>query len=209
LFKNGQADFWMSGVWPGFDDYAVWGWGGGPRLMPRYDGQLYDTAWDWAIDNNLPVVQIATWNDWFEGTIIEPSVEFGNLYLQKTFTKSAEFKNLSPSPVPDFNVPVWIYRLRDITDNSYVLNELSTACDYIKAGQFEQAKNIVSFWAEFFNIDSVTYWTGAGSMPAYKPGDYTHDGKINFLDLAYIALYWQNNYGIRDLAVIADNWLQQ
>jgi hypothetical protein len=209
LLKNNYADFYMSGVWPGFNDYAVWGWGGGPRLMPRYDGRLYDSTWDWVIDNNLPVVQIATWNDWFEGTIIEPAVEFGSLYLQKTFAKSAEFKNLPVSPVPDFNVPVWIYRLRDITDDPYVLGDLTAACNYIKAGQFEQAKNIVAFWANFFDIDSVTYWTGAGSLPAYNPGDYTHDGKVNFFDLAYIALQWQNNYTIRDLAAIADNWLKQ
>lgn len=164
LLKSGSADFWMSGVWPGFDDYAVWGWGGGPRLMPRYNGQLYDFAWDWAIDNNLPIVQIATWNDWFEGTIIEPAVEFGNLYLQKTFAKSAEFKNLPASPVPDFNVPIWIYRLKDVTNDPCVLADLVTASNHIKAGQFEQAKNIVSFWANHFDIDSVVYWTGAGSI---------------------------------------------
>jgi glycoprotein endo-alpha-1,2-mannosidase len=207
LLKNSYADFYMPGVWPGFNDYAVWGWGSGPRLMPRYDGRLYDTTWDYAIDDNLPVVQVATWNDWFEGTIIEPSVEFGNLYIQKTFLNVAEFKNNSNSPVPDFNVPIWIYKIRDISDNAQVLADMQTASEYIKTGQYEQAEYIVSFWAKFFDVDSVKYWTGEGSLTAYQPGDYSHDGKVNFKDLVLIGLDWQNGYGIRDLDVVADNWL--
>lgn len=209
LLKNNFADFYMSGVWPGFDDYEVWGWGSGPRLMPRYGGQLYDSTWDWAIDNNLPVVQIATWNDWFEGTIIEPSVEFGNLYIEKTFLKTAEFKNLPNYPVPAFNVPIWIYKIRDICINSQVLADMNIASNYIKAGQYEPAEQIVSFWANFFNIDSVTYWTGSGSLTAYQPGDYSHDGKINFKDLVLIGQDWQNGFDIRDLALISENWLDE
>jgi|GEM_PF-1715846 len=209
LLKNGYADFYMSGVWPGFDDYAVWGWGSGPRLMPRYDGALYDITWEYAIDDNLPVVQVATWNDWFEGTIIEPSVEFGNLYIQKTFSNIVEFKKLSSVSAPDFNVPIWIYKIRDISDNAQVLADMQTASEYIKAGQYEQAEYIVSFWAKFFDIDSVKYWTGDGSLTAYQPGDYSHDGKVNFKDLVLVGLDWQNGYSVRDLETIADNWLTQ
>ena len=164
LFDNGYADFHIPGVWPGFDDYAVWGWGDGPRLMPRYNGQLYDMTWDYAIDDNLPVVQIATWNDWFEATIIEPSVEFGNLYLEKTLINSAVFKNISDPPMPNFNVPIWIYKIGDITTDPLVLDEMNTASAHIAAGEFELAEQIVLPWANYFAIDSVVYWTGAGSI---------------------------------------------
>lgn len=164
LFENGFADFHMPGVWPGFDDYAVWGWGNGPRLMPRYDGQLYQNTWDYAIDDDLPVVQIATWNDWFEATIIEPAVEFGNQYLEITFMNTAEFKDLPNSPVPDFNVPIWIYKIRDITTDPCVLADMNTAGGHIAAGWFDQAEQIVQPWAEYFDIDSVTYWTGEDSI---------------------------------------------
>lgn len=208
-FKNNLADFYMSGVWPGFDDLEIWGWSTVPHLMPRYDGLLYDAAWDWAIDNNLPLVQVATWNDWFEGTIIEPSVEFGNLYIEKTFTKIASFKNLSASPMPNFNVPIWIYKIRNITTHPYVTSDLDAACQFIKQGQYDNAEQIVSYWANFFNIDSVTYWTVNTSLPAYLPGDYSHDNKINFKDLVHIGQCWQNGCGIKDLAVLADNWLDE
>ncbi|MEN6385362.1 MAG: hypothetical protein ABFD79_09190 [Phycisphaerales bacterium] len=206
--KNNSADFHISGVWPGFNDLAVWGWSDAPRYMPRYDGQLYDQTWDWAVDNNLPVVQVATWNDFPESTVIEPTVEFGNLYIQKTFLRGAEFKNIPVAPMPDFNVPIWIYKIRDITTDSQVLADMQTASEYIKTGQYEEASDIVSFWANFFDIDSITYWTGPGSLTAYRPGDYSHDNKINFKDIAIIGQNWQNKYHIRDLKLVADNWLE-
>ncbi len=164
LFSSNLANFHMPGVWPGFDDLAIWGWGGGPRQMPRYDGQLYEETWQWAIEDMLPVVQVATWNDWFEGTIIEPSVEFGGAYLEITSQKAAAFKEINDWTVPDVNVPVWIYRIRDITADPCVLEELETASEYIKTGQFAQARTIVSSWADYFQVDSVLYWTGPGSI---------------------------------------------
>lgn len=164
LFSSGYGDFHIPGTWPGFDDLEVNGWGSGARLMPRYDGLLYDTTWQWAIEDNLPVVQIATWNDWYEGTVIEPAVEFGGQYLQITADRASEFKGLTNFIPGDFNVPVWIYRLRDVTDDSLILNDMNTAGDLIKAGLFDQARDIVQPWAQHFNIDSVAYWTGPGSM---------------------------------------------
>jgi Abnormal spindle-like microcephaly-assoc'd, ASPM-SPD-2-Hydin len=164
LLENSLADFHMPGVWPGFDDYAVWGWGGGPRLMPRYDGQLYQSTWDWAIEDDLPVIQIATWNDWFEATIIEPAVEFGNLYLEITLENTREFKDLPTSPDPNFNVPIWIYKIRDITTDPLVVGAMTTASSHIIAGQFDLAEQIVQPWANHFAIDSVTYWIGSGSI---------------------------------------------
>ncbi len=85
LLATDKADFHIPVVYPGFDDLEIQGWDcvSGPRLIPRYDGALYDMVWDWAIEDDLPVVQVCTWNDWYEGTIIEPAVEFGNMYMEK------------------------------------------------------------------------------------------------------------------------------
>jgi hypothetical protein len=40
-------------------------------------GKTFATTLENAISSRLPLVQICTWNDWGEGTVIEPSVEFG------------------------------------------------------------------------------------------------------------------------------------
>lgn len=41
------------------------------------DGKTFATTLRQALQSDAPFVQIATWNDWGEGTQIEPSVEFG------------------------------------------------------------------------------------------------------------------------------------
>jgi hypothetical protein len=40
-------------------------------------GKTFVRTLERALRSGLPLVQISTWNDWGEGTIIEPSVEFG------------------------------------------------------------------------------------------------------------------------------------
>ena len=41
------------------------------------EGKTFALTLTKALKSGLPVVQISTWNDWGEGTIIEPSTEFG------------------------------------------------------------------------------------------------------------------------------------
>lgn len=62
----------MGAVWPGFNDsLAPWRtWP--PRFIARREGQTWDNTWDLAANYQPPMVQIVTWNDWEEGTAVEP-----------------------------------------------------------------------------------------------------------------------------------------
>ena len=40
-------------------------------------GKSFRTMLKQSLQSNASVVQLATWNDWGEGTQIEPSIEFG------------------------------------------------------------------------------------------------------------------------------------
>lgn len=208
--SHALADFHISSVWPGFDDKAVWGWGKGPRLMPRVDGQLYQQTWQWAIEDDLPVVQVATWNDWFEETIIEPSVKYGGAYLEMTSQMASEFKHLPNWSVPDFNVPVWIYRIRDITSDPLVLEDLSWASECIKSDNFSQARTLVAPWAAYFNVDSVIYWTGPGSIqtaPAIQvPSNYSF-GDVEYGNFV-AAILQVKNAGTQPLQFTGTNPVQ-
>ncbi len=46
-------------------------------LIPDDDGRTFVTTLRRAITSKAPLVQVVTWNDWGEGTVIEPSAEFG------------------------------------------------------------------------------------------------------------------------------------
>jgi hypothetical protein len=52
--------------------------------IPDDDGRTFVTTLQRAIKSGAPLVQVVTWNDWGEGTAIEPSVEFGYRDLEAT-----------------------------------------------------------------------------------------------------------------------------
>jgi hypothetical protein len=74
----------------------------------RLDGQTYRTLWDEALKAQPDWVFITSWNEWPEGTEIEPSLELGDKYLQITAEYSQRFLNRptvsapSPAPMPTF-----------------------------------------------------------------------------------------------------------
>lgn len=52
------------------------------RRISDDDGRTFRQTLQQALETRAPVIQIATWNDWGEGTVIEPSVEFGDRDLK-------------------------------------------------------------------------------------------------------------------------------
>lgn len=93
--SGGEANT-IAGVAPGFDDTPVWGWGEVPRNAPRYDGERYRRMWEMSIEAGAPAVQIITWNDWNEGTQIEPCDKWAFQYVEATRKFAAQFKGCQP-----------------------------------------------------------------------------------------------------------------
>ena len=67
----------VGAAWPGFNDtLAPWRtWP--PRFIARRGGQTWDDTWRHVLSYHPPIVQIVTWNDWEEGTAIEPGEGLG------------------------------------------------------------------------------------------------------------------------------------
>lgn len=78
-------------------------WG---RIDDR-DGRTYTSTLREALASGAPIVQIATWNDWGEGTGIEPTEEFG--YRDLEATQRLRKARYSAS---DLRLPIRLYRLR-------------------------------------------------------------------------------------------------
>lgn len=82
-------DMYIGGAMPGFwDVYKEFGQGNGYTTFDHENGALFDRQLKAAKDAGLDWLQISTWNDYGEGTIIEPTEEFGYRYLTalQTFT---------------------------------------------------------------------------------------------------------------------------
>ncbi|MCG8699850.1 MAG: T9SS type A sorting domain-containing protein [Bacteroidales bacterium] len=94
-----KQDMVIGGVWPGFDDRPC-SWGAS-RWMDRQNGVVYDSTWSFVQNYNqqmpLSWVLMETWNDWNEGTEIEPSEELGYQYLKATIKNVNTFKGTTIS----------------------------------------------------------------------------------------------------------------
>lgn len=79
-----QFDLYIGGAMPGFYDYYQQGnWGEGYTTYEHENGALFDRQLAAAQNAGLEYLQISTWNDFGEGTTIEPTEEYGYRYLTK------------------------------------------------------------------------------------------------------------------------------
>lgn len=85
---------------PGYDDTKI----RKPGLKAdRQNGQTYRVLWEEALRADPDWVLITSWNEWHEGSEIEPSWEHGDQYLKITAQYAQQFRSRPFSRVP---VPV-------------------------------------------------------------------------------------------------------
>ena len=94
-FKEFYPDKLLAGtVIPGFDNRKIKGEQG--SYTPRYGGRTYDEFWEIALEGEVNWVLITTWNEWWEGTAIEPTREYKEQYLEATKRWIKAFKEDIP-----------------------------------------------------------------------------------------------------------------
>ncbi|MCL4394129.1 MAG: SH3 domain-containing protein, partial [Chloroflexi bacterium] len=69
-------------------------------VRDRRGGDFYRETWNAAFSTYPDWIIITSWNEWVEGTMIEPSVSYGNLYLDITRQFAGQFKAGLPTPTP-------------------------------------------------------------------------------------------------------------
>lgn len=100
-------------AFPRFDDfYREAGVSAGYGKIPDADGRTYSTTLADAIGRGAPIVQVATWNDWGEGTQIEPSTEFGYRDLETTQRARRKIDPKFSFAAADLRLPMRLYELR-------------------------------------------------------------------------------------------------
>jgi hypothetical protein len=81
---------------PGYDDIKV---RNGHR-RDRANGDYYRGTWQTAIDRNAAAVVLTSFNEFFEGSHIEPSEQYGDLYLRLTKELTDKFQSGQPAAPP-------------------------------------------------------------------------------------------------------------
>jgi hypothetical protein len=86
----GADRLWVATVMPGYNDVKIRPATG--FATDREGGAYYERAWQAAIDSNPRWIVVNSFNEWPEGSYIEPSSAFGDRFLALTATWSARFK---------------------------------------------------------------------------------------------------------------------
>ena len=98
-------------VGPGFDSRRATG---DPRVRERGDGRWYDQMWRSAIRASPDVVTITSYNDWHEGTQIEPARAVGAPY--RSYDGAWGLRGLQAQRAYLDRTAYWIDRLRSLVE---------------------------------------------------------------------------------------------
>ncbi len=99
----GADKLWVATVMPGNDDTRTRR--SDAYVRDRRGGEFYRETWRAAFSTYPDWIIITSWNEWVEGTMIEPSVSYGNLYLDITREFAARFKAGLPTPTSTATPP--------------------------------------------------------------------------------------------------------
>ena len=99
---NGTQRLWVATAMPGYNDLRTGR--SDAYVRDREGGKFYATSLDAAIKSNPDWIIITSFNEWIEGSQIEPSVSYQGQYLSITKQYSTVFKG-APAPVPVSSAP--------------------------------------------------------------------------------------------------------
>jgi glycoprotein endo-alpha-1,2-mannosidase len=139
--KNRNWSTVISSAYPGFKDYyKEGGWGNPIGQIPYNNGDTLRKSLDWNRKINPDIVQLVTWNDFGEGTALEPTLEFGSSFLKQIqgFT--------SPRYKPeDLDLPLKLYNLRkQYAGNEEANSGLDQVFETIVEGDTSTASNMMT-----------------------------------------------------------------
>ena len=143
-FKN-RSKSWgikVSCAFPRFMDYYL---AGGEKTgytrVPDREGKTYRTTLEEAIKPGVDAIQVATWNDWQEGTQIEPSIEFGYRDLIETQKARKRLDSSFRYDPNDLSLPLQIYLARRSGKDRGVLKK---ANDALFAGNLASSRKFLT-----------------------------------------------------------------
>ena len=137
----GSADAFIASAYPGFRAYYDRGGWGGPTFVIEANGLSNFTATlDLALGSRADYVQLPTWNDYGEGTMIEPTREF-----QYGFLTTLQQRLGVPYTIAHLELVSRLYRLRKrYSGDGSVQRILDTASSDLASLNPEHASAIIS-----------------------------------------------------------------
>jgi hypothetical protein len=103
LEDDPQLRIWAATAQPGYDDTRIPSRDG--AVIDRANGATYARTFEASINSDPDWILITSFNEWWEHTHIEPSQNFGHLYLELTAKYADVYKGFKPRAPFGFRVP--------------------------------------------------------------------------------------------------------
>jgi hypothetical protein len=142
FYNNGYGGMKFGSAYPGFKSfYAQGGWSGPTWIIEHNGTATFNQTLDLALAQpNVSYIQLATWNDYGEGTMIEPTVEFGYGFL----TSLQQKLGVSIFNQSDLEAVAKLYDLRKSKAAvPEVQKQLNQVFYYIVSLQLSKAKEVL------------------------------------------------------------------
>lgn len=127
--KASRWPYLVAGAFPGFHDiYAEAGVGASYGFLDAREGETFAHTLQMALSHDPDVIQLITWNDFGEGTVIEPTVEFQYRYLE--MIQEVQRSTINPDfpfTAEDLTLPLRLFELRQLYKGDAVVGETSFA----------------------------------------------------------------------------------
>lgn len=140
LDDRAQKERILPVAFPGFKDiYQQAGVGDSYGFIDSRDGKTFAQTLDRALKSKTKLIQIATWNDFGEGTNIEPTWEYGFDYLKVIQERTKDFHNYRAD---DLRFPQLIYKLRKSNrDDKSAMKILNQHSNSLLKGDISAVRN--------------------------------------------------------------------
>jgi hypothetical protein len=105
-------------------------------------GATFRSSLKLALETNSPLIQIVTWNDWGEGTMIEPSRKFG--YRDLEVLQEMRRKHIDPrfsAATSDLRLPAQLLQLRRKTASPGHTKQFDRIAELLATGRPGQARS--------------------------------------------------------------------
>ena len=129
-------------VFPGFHDiYREAGLHDSYGFIDSRGGNTCKETLSLALEGRSQIVQIATWNDYGEGTVIEPTMQNGYRYLEMVQAALPTQGAFTPE---DLRLPVKLYTLRkQVAGDATLTARLQNVSDLLFAGNCAEARALL------------------------------------------------------------------
>lgn len=146
FYNNSYSGRKIGSVYPGFNTYyTAGGWSGPTWTLPANGTSTFSATIDLALSKNINYIQLNTWNDYGEGTMIEPTDSATGGFGYSLLTTLQQKLGVSSLAKADLEAVFQLYQLRQThSGNPAKLEALNQVYYYMVSLQMTKAKQLLA-----------------------------------------------------------------